>query len=48
MNGMHGDHCPLPFGHFPPPKTWEHVFFVYIMFSVFVNKLTDRNKVFKL
>ena len=22
-----------------PPKTWEHVLFVYIMFSVFVNKL---------
>ena len=31
-----------------PPKTWEHVLFVYIMFSVFVDKLIDRNKVFKL
>ena len=26
----------------------EHVLFIYIMFSVFVNKLIDRNKVFNL
>ena len=29
-------------------SAWEHVLFVYTMFSVFVNKLIDRNKVFKL
>ena len=27
-------------------SAWEHVLFVYIMFSVFVNKLIDRSKVF--
>ena len=29
-------------------SAWEHVLFIYIIFSVFVNKLIDRNKVFKL